>query len=66
MAVKYPNIEVELVGGDGNAMVIISKVTKALKRAKVDKTEIDAFVAEATSGDYNNVLATAMAWVEVH
>lgn len=35
--VRYPDIEVRLVGGDGNA----------------------------TSGDYDNVLATAMRWVDV-
>ena len=63
--VKYPNIEVELVGGDGNAMVIMAKVARALRRAGVPQTEVDAYMAESMSGDYNNVLTTAMRWVDV-
>jgi len=62
---KYPNIEVELVGSDGNAFSIIAKVTKALRRGGVEKAVIDTFFAEATSGDYDNVLKTCMEWVDV-
>ena len=32
---KYPEVEVELVGQDGNAFVIMGAVSKALKRADV-------------------------------
>ena len=65
MDVKYPEIEVQLTGGDGNAMIVIGTVTRALRRNKVPKEEIDAFVAEATSGDYDHVLQTCMKTVEV-
>lgn len=65
MDVKYPEVEVQLIGQDGNAMSIIASVTKALRRNKVEKEEIDAFVEEAMSGDYDNVLQTCMRWVEV-
>ena len=60
---KYPSITAIL--GDGNAFAIMGRVGKALKRAGVDKAEVDAFYAEATSGDYDNLLATAMKWVNV-
>ncbi len=63
--VKYPHIKVQLTGGDGNAFFIISKVRVALKKHKVDSEEIKKFLAEATSGDYNTVLATCMKWVDV-
>lgn len=63
--VKYPNIEVELIGQSGNAFAILGAVSKALRRGGVPKDEIDAFMAEATSGDYDHVLATVMDWVEV-
>ena len=63
--VRYPNIEVKLVGTDGNAFAIIGRVTKALKRAKVSSQEVSRFQAEAMSGDYNNLLATAMKWISV-
>ena len=65
MTVKYPDIECRLTGGDGNAFAIIGGVKKALQRAGVPADEIAAFVEEATSGDYDNVLQTAMRWVDV-
>lgn len=61
---KYP-IEVELTGGSGNAGAIIGAVSRALRREGVPGEEVDQFRAEAMSGDYDNVLRTAMRWVEV-
>lgn len=63
--VKYPDIEVQLTGTDGNAFAIIGKVAKALRRAGVSKEVEEQFIDEATAGDYNHVIATAMRWVEV-
>ncbi len=62
---KYPDIEVQLTGEDGNAMMIIGRVGKALRRAGVEQTEISRFNAQAMGGDYDNVLRTAMEWVDV-
>lgn len=62
---KYPNITVELIGNDGNAFAVLGAVSKALRENKVPKEEIDAFVASATSGDYNDLLQTCMEWVDV-
>ncbi len=62
---RYPDVEVELIGRDGNAFFIIGRVQKALKRVGVPAEEVTAFREEATSGDYNNVLTTAMKWVTV-
>jgi len=64
--VKYPEVEVKLVGTDGNAFALISVVRKALRKAEVSQEEIDEFVAEATSGDYNHLLRTCMTWVNVY
>lgn len=70
---KYPDIVVRLSGTDGNAFAIIGTVQRALKTARdgqghrlVSEDELKQFIAEATSGDYDNVLATAMRWVEVY
>ena len=63
--VRYPNVTVELVGQDGNAFAILGRVRQALRRAGVSREEQDAFTAEATSGDYNDLLATCMRWVDV-
>jgi len=65
MNVKFPSIEVELVGHDGNAFSILAKVLKALKRAKVPAVEIEQFKTEAMSGDYDHLLRTCMEWVEI-
>jgi hypothetical protein len=62
---KYPNIEVRLTGNDGNAFAIIGKVNAALRKNGVSREEMDEFMEEAMSGDYNNVLLTCMKWVEV-
>lgn len=63
--VKYPNVKVQLSGEDGNAMMIIGRVRKALRRADVGDAELDKFSEEAMSGDYDHVLQTAMKWVDV-
>ena len=66
MKPKYPDIRVKLVGEDGNAFSIIGRVTKALRNASVSDEERKKFQAEATAGDYDNVLQTAMKWVDVN
>jgi hypothetical protein len=40
-------------------------VTKAMSRAGVSSEEQDKYFKEATAGDYNQLLATTMEWVEV-
>lgn len=62
--VKFPDVSVRLTGGDGNAMVVIGKVATAMRRAG-HGAEVAAFMDEATSGDYDHVLQTCMAWVDV-
>ena len=61
--VKYPNIEVQLSGSDGNAMMIIGKVRLAMKRAGVTAEELRDFSEKAMSGNYDNLLQTCMKWV---
>lgn len=62
---KYPEVEVQLSGEDGNAFFIIGNVSKALRKADVPNAEIAKFREQAMSGDYDNVLRTAMEWVDV-
>lgn len=63
--VRFPDVEVELSGQDGNAMVIIGSVRRALRRAGASAAELEEFFADATSGDYDHVLQTCMRWVVV-
>jgi hypothetical protein len=62
---KYSNIEVDLIGQDGNAFAILARVKKVLKANGVSKKEIDAFMEEAMSGDYNHLLSTVMKTVTI-
>lgn len=64
MRPKYPQVCVPLVGEDGNAVAMIGSVASALRRAGIPRGEIDAFVKDATSGDYDHVLQTIMNTVE--
>ena len=62
MTPKYPNITVEMVGRDGNAFAILGRCRKAAREAGLRDSEINAFVTEATVGDYDHLLQTAMRW----
>lgn len=64
MAPKYPNVKVKLVGEDGNAFAILSRVTDAMRRVGVPKEERKEFQKQATSGDYDNLLRTCMEYVD--
>jgi len=59
---KYPQVEVELVGKDGNAFAILGRCQKAVRRAGLPKEVFDQYKAEATSGDYDHLLQTTMEW----
>lgn len=63
--VKYPDIDVQLTGEDGNAYAIMGSVRDALRRGGVDQAEQALFLEEATAGDYDHLLRTCMAWVNV-
>ena len=61
---RYPDIYIQLSGEDGNAFAILGRTAAALRAAGVPSEEIDAFFAEATSGDYDHLLQTTMRWVD--
>ncbi len=61
---KY-DVDVQLVGQDGNAGAIMARVVDALKREGAPKEEIALFRQECMSGDYDNLLRTCMKWVNV-
>ncbi|MGC0225616.1 hypothetical protein [Pseudooceanicola nitratireducens] len=59
---KYPQISVKLSGEDGNAFAILARRARAARKAGLDRDEIDAFRKEATSGDYDHLIQTALGW----
>lgn len=56
---------VQLTGNDGNAMNILALCRRALREAGYTGDQVEQFTAEATSGDYDKILQTAMKWCEV-
>lgn len=61
---RFPDVTVQLTGQDGNAFLIVGRVSAALRNGGATREEVTEFRNEA-SGDYNNVLRTALAWVNV-
>jgi hypothetical protein len=56
---------VRLVGINGNAYSVLAACRKAAQKAGWDQDAIKAFFTEATSDDYNHLLATAMEYFDV-
>ena len=65
MEPKYPHITVKLTGNDSNAFMVLGLCQRAARAADLTKEEIDAFREEATAGDYNHLLQTAMRWFNI-
>jgi len=53
-----------LVGIDGNAFCIMGYVTRCMKKEKKNREQIDKYLKEAQSSDYNNLLCVSMDMVE--
>lgn len=53
-----------LVGVDGNAYAIMGYVRTAMKRAKMTKEDIDAYIKDATSSDYNHLLVVSCEMID--
>ena len=65
MTPKHPHITVQLTGQDGNAFAILGRCRKAAREAGLLDSEINAFIEEATAGDYDHLLQTAIHWFDV-
>ena len=59
------DITVQLTGNDGNAFAIMAAVKKAIVAAGATPEQITQYTMDSMSGDYDNLLRTAMKWVEV-
>jgi len=56
---------IKLVGEDGNAFGIMGRVRRKLISAGADVEYVNQYLQESMSGDYDNLLVTAMRYVEV-
>lgn len=62
---KYLEITVQLVGQDSNAYNLLGICRRAMKRAHLPESEIEAFTTEATSSNYDYLLATVCEYFNV-
>ena len=62
---KYDNVTVRLSGTDGNAFAVMSKVSSALRKEGASASDVEDYLAESMSGDYDALLQTAHKWVNV-
>lgn len=63
---KFPHVEVQLTGEDGNAFAIIGRVSKALKRAGESEGAADFQTTAFACESYDALLQLAMRTVTVH
>ncbi len=62
---KYPHVIVEIADKEGNAFTILGLCKAAAEESHLPADEVSAFLAEATTGDYEHLLQTAMRWFTV-
>ena len=62
----FPEITAELSNCSGNVFSVIGTVAKAMRQGKAGKEAIDAFQAEAESGDFDHALQTCFRTVNVN
>ena len=53
-----------LIGINGNAYSIMGYVRDAMDDAKMTKDDIDAYIKDATSSDYNHLLAVSCEMID--
>lgn len=51
---------------DGNAYSVMGAASAAMKRAGATKADVDAYIKDATSGDYDHLLRVTMENVDLH
>ena len=61
----YPDVTVQLTNVDGNAFAIIGACRQTAKQHGLSQEDITRFVDEATSGDYDHLLATCIRWFTI-
>jgi len=60
-----PKYDISVSPTDGNAFSIMGAVSSAIRSAGATQEEVEQYLADSTSGDYNNLLRVAMEWVDI-
>lgn len=63
---KYPNVEVQLTGENGNIYHLLAVCREEARKAGLPKAEIDAFITEAfKQRSYAEALETCQRWFRI-
>lgn len=65
MKPKHPEITVRLTGETGHPLFIMGRSVAAMRQAGLTETDRQAFLTEATAGDYDALLSTVRRWFKV-
>jgi len=57
--------KVKLIGKDANAYSVVSRVARALRKAKVPSTVIEEYKKRSKTGNYDNLISVAMEYADV-
>lgn len=60
---KFPGVPAIVY--DGNAFAVMGAVRKAMKQNGATKEDVDAYMEEATKGDYDNLLIVSSDYVDI-
>ncbi|WP_458097931.1 hypothetical protein [Roseomonas sp. WA12] len=60
---KNRGVALKIGKTDSDSCAVVNAASRALRKAGAPSAEIDIFINEALSRDYNHVLTTTMAWV---
>lgn len=63
--IPFTDAVVQLSGEDDNAFAILGRVKRAIMRSNHPELA-EAFIKEATTGDYDDLLCTCMLYVTVN
>lgn len=65
MTPKFPEIQVQLVGNDGNSYSIMARVSSAMRRNGCSEEDVKEYLRDSKSGDRDHLLRVAMETVDV-
>lgn len=60
-----PKYDLAVTPYDANAFSIMAAVSTALRKEGVGDEVVEQYLAESTSGDYDNLVAVAMSYVRL-
>ncbi len=65
MTPMHPEVRLHLTGESQHALFIMGRAVAAMRSAGLPESDRQAFLSEATSGDYAELLSTVRRWFTI-